>query len=680
MAEYFFELLTEEIPAWMHDAAQATLRQQLSQIVPGSEVYVTTTPRRIIFFLSKLPLRENDREEEVKGPPRKAGEQALLGFLKKNNATADDILEGGDYVRIRRKIAGRGTDSILQERVPAIVEGLRWPKTMRWNGGAQTYIRPIHSVLSIFEGKHLPIAIFGVASGATTVGHRTLAPGTITVSGYNDYVTKLELARVVIDATRRRHVMAERARILANAIHGTPSLDATIWSQWQYLTEYPGVLRAEFRPEYLALPEEVLVTVMRVHQKQLPIRGANEKLTNSFLAVIDNEADPDGNAAYGNAFVTNARFADAKFFYDTDRRKPLADRLDQLTHLQFQEKLGNYLEKTKRIEAIAQSICPHLNLETADTLMAARLCKADLVTEMVKEFTDLQGQIGGIYAREEGYSNDVWQAIYDHYLPINIEDALPRTLSGAIVSIADKIDTLTGFFRIAVRPTGSRDPFALRRAAQGIVQILLNRDKRQVRLGIDQLIDFALAAHNDAGNAAVRNDLLAFFEERVRTLLEISQYGFSYDEIAAAMAAGWSRSLTDLVDRIHALKAIRNEANFLSILDSAKRIANITAGHASNRVDAKKLKDSTEKHLNELATAVGEQVDEMIAEREYRRALESFAAMAPELEKFFDEVMVMVDDPAVRSNRMSLLRKVGDAVLKIADVTKIVVDRSEYRA
>ena len=680
MAEYFFELLTEEIPAWMHDAAQATLRQQLSEIVPGSEVYVTTTPRRIIFFLSKLPLRENDREEEVKGPPRKAGEQALIGFLKKNNATAEDILDGGDYVRIRRKIAGRGTDSILQQRVPAMVEGLRWPKMMRWNGGAHAYIRPIHSVLSIFEGQHLPIAIFGVASGATTVGHRTLAPGTITVSGYNDYVTKLELARVVIDSTRRRHVMAERARILANAIHGTPSLDATIWAQWQYLTEYPGVLRAEFRPEYLALPEEVLVTVMRVHQKQLPIRGANEKLTNSFLAVIDNEADPDGNAAYGNAFVTNARFADAKFFYDTDRRKPLADRLDQLTHLQFQEKLGNYLEKTERIEAIARSICTHLKLEAADTLMAARLCKADLVTEMVKDFTDLQGQIGGIYAREEGYPNDVWQAIYDHYLPVNIEDALPRTLSGAIISIADKVDTLTGFFRVGVRPTGSRDPLALRRAAQGIVQILLNRDKRQVRLGIDPLIDFALSAHNDAGNAAVRKDLLAFFEERIRTLLEISQYGFAYDEIAAAMAAGWSRSLTDLVDRIQALKAIRNEANFLSILDSAKRIANITAGHASNRVDAKKLEDPTEKRLNELATAIGDQVDEMIAEREYRRALESFAAMAPELEKFFDEVMVMVDDPAVRSNRMSLLRKVGDAVLKIADVTKIVVDRSEYRA
>src|SRR5205085_8173505 len=352
MAEYFFELLTEEIPASMHDAAQTTLRQQLSEIIPGADVYVSSTPRRLIFFLSKLPLRESDREEEVKGPPRKAGEQALQGFLKKNNASPDDIIEGGDYIRIRKKIAGRGTDAILQQRVAAIVEGLRWPKMMRWSGGERSYIRPIHSVLSLFDGQHLPIEILGVKSGTTTVGHRTLAPGKITISGYNDYVTKLELARVVIDAMRRRHVMAERARILANAIHGTPSLDATIWSQWQYLTEYPGVLRAEFRQEYLALPEEVLVTVMRVHQKQLPIRGANDKLTNSFLAVLDNDSDPDGNAAYGNAFVTNARFADAKFFYDTDRKKPLAERLDQLAHLQFQEKLGNYLDKTKRIEAI----------------------------------------------------------------------------------------------------------------------------------------------------------------------------------------------------------------------------------------------------------------------------------------------------------------------------------------
>jgi glycyl-tRNA synthetase beta chain len=716
MAESFFELLTEEIPAWMHDAAQATLLQQLTKLTldlgeppeDRNPVVVNSTPRRIIFFLSHIPLRESDRDEEVKGPPVKAAYDAegkptpaLNGFLRKNNATLDDVIvdsrESGvgsrsneaeqssdpqpptpdsrssNYIRVRRTIKGRSAGEILQERVPQIIESLRWPKMMRWGTGEHSYIRPIHSVVSVLDGAHLPLTIFGVPSATTTRGHRTLAPQPIEVLSYNEYVTKLELARVVIAADRRRHVMAERARVLGQQAGGTPSIDASIWSQWQYLTEYPGVVRAEFGREYLALPDEVLVTVMRVHQKQLPIRDANEKLTNSFLAVLDNDADPDGNAAYGNSFVTNARFADAQFFYETDRKRTLESRLPELERLQFQEKLGNYFDKTNRIEKIAAAIS-----DDADTLAAARLCKSDLVTEMVKEFTDLQGKIGGIYAREEGLPRDTWQAIYDHYLPVNIDDALPHTRSGAIVSLADKIDTLVGFFRIGAKPTGSKDPFALRRAAQGVVQILLNRDKRSVKIGVDKLIDVAFEAHSVTDEP--KNDLLAFFAERVRTILEASAYGFAYDEIAAAMEARWASSLTDLVDRITALKAMRGEANFLSILDSAKRIANITAGQETAlRVDSSKLENDVERRLADLVSIATDQIEEMIGERDYKRALETFAALAPDLETFFDEVMVMVEDEGVRRNRMALLRTIGNAVMKIADVTKIVVDRREYR-
>jgi glycyl-tRNA synthetase beta chain len=687
MAEYFFELLVEEIPAWMHDAAHQTLRERLAQIAPAENITINSTPRRLSFFLSNLQVKEEDRELEVKGPPKKSAydasgkpTQALQGFLKKNSAAESDIIDSGDeYVRIRRKAEGRKTADLLKERVPQIVESLRWPKMMRWGAGEHSYIRPVHSVLSVFEGEPLPISIFGVASGMQTVGHRILAPAAFAVKTYNEYITKLELARVVVDATRRRHVMAERARVLGNEVKGSPAVDASIWSQWQYLTEYPGVVRAEFRREYLGLPEEVLVTVMRVHQKQLPIRDANGKLTPYFLAVIDNEADPEGNAAYGNSFVTNARFADAKFFYETDRRKRLADRVESLSHLQFQEKLGNYLEKTKRIVTIAGAISSEIGAQLHDTNVAAHLSKADLVTEMVKEFTDLQGRVGGIYAREEGLPEDVWQAIYDQYQPVNIDDTLPRTVSGAIVSLADRMDTLTGFFRIGAKPSGSKDPFALRRAAQGVVQILLNRDKRQIRIGIDRLIDVAIEAHGSGASAGFRGELLDFFSERVSTILEASAYGFAYDEVAAAMEAGWASSLTDLVDRIEALKAMRGEANFLSILDSAKRIANITSGHDATRVDAAKLEHPAEKRLDELAVTVGQQIDELIAERRYRTALATFAAMAPELETFFKDVMVMVDDEVVRRNRMSLLRKVGGAVMKVADVTKIVVDRRDYR-
>jgi len=680
MAEYFFELLTEEIPAWMHDAAQNTLREKLAPI--GGKATITTTPRRIIFFLSELEAREADRVQEVKGPPKKAAydasgnpTQALHGFLKKNNASIEDVIDGGDYIMVRRNIAGHGIDEILSARVPEIIESLRWPKMMRWGKGEYSYIRPIHSIVSVYEGKSLPITIFGVASGTTTVGHRTLAPQKIEVSSYNEYVHKLVSGRVIVDVTRRRHVMAERARVLANQAGGTPAMDASIWSQWQYLTEYPGIVRAEFRREYLALPQEVLVTVMRVHQKQLPILDVNGHLTNSFLAVLDNEGDPDGNAAYGNSFVTNARFADAEFFYETDRKRPLESRLEQLEHLQFQEKLGNYRKKTDRIVEIARA----LGADEA-TLTAARLCKTDLVTEMVKEFTDLQGKIGGIYARDEKYPDEVWQAVYDHYLPVNVEDPLPRTLSGAIVALADKIDTVAGFFSIGVRPTGSKDPFALRRAAQGVVQILLNRDKRQVRVAVNKLFDIALQANN-AESTGTKFELDNFLRERIQTILEASAYGFAYDEIEAAMAK-WhgDNYLPDLVDRIEALKAVRNDPDFLSILDSAKRIANIIEGHESTTVDRAKLESDVEKRLNDLADTVSHQVDELIADRHYRDALRSFAALAPELERFFRDVMVMVDDEAVRKNRLSLLRKVGSSVEKIADVTKIVVARRDYRA
>ena len=686
MAEYFFELLTEEIPAWMHDAATATLRERLTDLcatigATNRPVSVQSTSRRIAFVLLDVPERTSDQTKTVKGPPKISAYKddqptpALNGFLKKQNVTSEQIIDGDDpqYVWVQTTVPGVDTTKILAQHVPQIVEGLRWPKMMRWGNGEYSYIRPVHSVISIFDGAHLPIAIFGTESGTQTVGHRTLAPRAFHVKSYNEYVSKLELARVYVDPERRRHAMAAAAIALAKEVGGKPSDDASIWFQWQFLTEYPGLVRAEFRPDYLALPEEVLVMVMRVHQKQLPIRGADGRLTNAFLAVLDNDGDPDGNAAYGNSFVTNARFADAKFFYETDRRKKLEERIEQLSHLQFQEKLGNYARKTERIANIVSQISddPH-------ALEAARLCKSDLVTEMVKEFTELQGVVGGIYAREEGYPEPVWQAIYDQYLPASLDDPLPRGAAGALVSLADRIDTLAGFFSIGIKPTGSKDPFGLRRAAQGIVQILLNRDTREIKVGIDKLIDLGLA--NYAPNAQAKTDLLAFFAERVRTILEASAWQFAYDEIAAAMEAGWASSLTDLVDRIQAVKAIRDEANFLSVLDSAKRIANITAGHDDTRVDASRLEHATEKRLDELANLVTNQVGELIDAREYRTALESFAAMAPELETFFKDVMVMVDDEAVRRNRMSLLRKVGGAVMKIADVTKIVVDRRDYRA
>lgn len=685
MHEYFFELLTEEIPAWMIPARLEILAEQLrtfyaefaGQPPAKDAIVVGATSRRIFLSLRGIPDKQPDREEEVKGPSVKAAYDAtkkptaaLSGFLRKNNSSLESVSVRDDYVWIRRRVKGATAAEAIARALPPVIEGLRWPKMMRWGQGEHAFIRPIHSVVSAFDGAPVPIEIFGVRSGVKTQGHRIFANRTVEVKSFQDYRKKLRELQVVAEPAERLQAMRTRAQDLAAEIGGQLAVDQGIWDQWTFLTEHPGVIRAEFNAEFLSLPVEVLVTVMRVHQKQLPILR-DGKLVNAFLAIMDGPRDADGNVASGNAFVTNARFADARFFYEVDRKRPMEDRVPQLSHLQFQEKLGDYGRKTERIVKLAKAI-----EDTAEVREAAKLCKTDLVTEMVKEFTDLQGKIGGIYAREEGKPEPVWQAIYDHYLPTSLDGELPRGKTGAVIALADKIDTLCGFFNIGLKPSGSRDPFALRRAAQGAVQILLTRQPWTIDMPLEALLDLGFAGYN---SAAAREDLRAFIAERVRTLLETNRYGgFAYDEISAVMESGWSNSLLDLTDRAEALRAVRSSPEFLSILDSAKRIANITGNAASGSIAPALLQHPTEKRLAKLADSVSEQIDGLIGSRQYRAAFESFAGMAPELEKFFVDVLVMVEDEKLRSNRMALLRKVGSAVSKIADVTKVVVDRSEY--
>ena len=694
MAEYMFELLLEEIPAWMLDDRLAIMRERLSETVSlfsgrpaaDGQVIAGATPRRLWFALRDLPERQADRVEEVKGPPvsaafrEGAATPALEGFMKKNGVSAADVEQRDGYVWARRTVPGRTVEEALTAAVPEIIQGLRWPRMMRWGKGEHSYIRPVHSIVSILDGRHLPLSIFGVGSGTSTRGHRTLHSGSIEVTGFEDYRARLAEAFVVIDAAERVETMRRLAVDLASEIGGQPARDEAIWDQWKYLTEYPGLVRAEFNAQHLELPEEVLVTVMRVHQKQLPV-SKDGRITNSFLAVVDHAGDDDGNARSGNAFVTNARFDDARFFYGTDRRRSLESRVSDLEHLQFQEKLGDYRAKTERIARLAEGIRAEgaPSQDPVEVKTAASLAKCDLVTEMVKEFTELQGRVGGLYAREEGAPEPVWQAVYDHYLPMSADGQLPRSAVGAIVALADKLDTLAGFFSIDLRPSGSKDPFALRRAAQGAVQILLNRAGWALSVAPARAVDLALEGYA-CSDPAVRDSLLAFLEERVRTLLEQPPFSFSYDEIDAVLAAGWhAASLHDVHERVIAVAGVRENPLFLSILDSARRIANITRESAPARVDPARLSEPAEQRLHALVSLTGEQVDELVESRRYADALESFAALAPELEQFFNEVMVNVDDEAVRENRKALLRGAGNVVGRIADVTRIVVDRRELR-
>ena len=686
------EILAEEIPAWMLDERLGILRTKLVELFslyengefPEDRIHCDATSRRIWFSVSELSDRQPDRREEVKGPPEsvafKDGEptRAMEGFLRKNSASPDDAVRREGYVWLERTVEGRSLEEFLAAELPPLVESIRWPRMMRWGVGDLSFIRPVHSIVALHGARPLQLAMFGIHSSRRTEGHRTRGNETIEVGSADEWEESLRAKNVIVRVDERVRRLQETARELASQVGGEPAEDPGIWKQWSFLTEYPGLVRSEFDEKYLALPGEVLVMVMRAHQKQLPIHEQG-RLSRHFLSIVDAESDPEGFASSGNAFVTNARFADALFFMEVDLKRDLGERVEDLKHLQFQESLGDYEQKTRRLRSIATSIHTAVGasvpVESLD--QACRLSKADLVTEMVKEFTDLQGQVGGIYAARQGQPDDVWQAIYDHYKPQSLEDDLPRSESGAILSLADRIDTLAGFFLIGLKPTGSRDPFALRRAAQGIVRILFAETPWRIPLSVDTLVELALAAYPEGtpGNRAeTARDLIEFIRDRVSTVLETS-FGFAYDEIAAAMSPRWSDSLPDLRRRTAALHQARRSPQFLSILDSARRIGNITPAGFEGTIRPDLIEHDAEKRLAELGGIVQGQIRELIEAGSYDRALEAFASMAGELESFFENVMVNVEDTAVRENRLSILQLIGDAVADIADVTKIVVDR-----
>lgn len=686
------EILAEEIPAWMLEERLGVLHTKLIEFFSGYEngtiapdrIHCDATSRRIWFRVKGLSGQQPDRAEEVKGPPESIAfrddqpTKALEGFLRKNGASPEQAVRREGYVWLERTVPGRSLGEFVASELPALLETIRWPRMMRWGSGDLSFIRPIHGIIALHGNRPLDLEMFGIRSSTRTSGHRTRGKQTVEIRSADEWEDVLRAQNVIVHVAERIERLQETAQKLAADVGGEPAEDAAIWRQWSFLTEYPGLVRSEFDQKYLELPEEVLVTVMRVHQKQLPIHEQG-RLSRHFLSIVDAESDPDGFASSGNAFVTNARFADALFFMEVDLKRDLGDRVADLEHLQFQESLGDYAKKTERIRSVAGAIHAAISstqlLESVDE--AARLSKADLVTEMVKEFTDLQGQVGGIYARRQGRPDEVWQAVYDQYLPQSLEDELPRTESGAILSLADRIDTLAGFFLIGLKPTGSRDPFALRRAAQGIVRILFTEEPWRIPLSIDQLISAALDAYPEElgeDREGARREIRDFIADRVSTVLE-SSFGFAYDEIAAAMASRWADSLADLKKRTAALHEARRSSEFLSILDSAKRIANITPEGFKGSVSRELIEHDNEKRLIELGTAVRSQISELVAAGSYDRALQSFASMADELESFFDNVMVNVDDVAVREDRLSILQIIGDAAAEIGDVTRIVVDR-----
>jgi glycyl-tRNA synthetase beta chain len=651
------EIGAEEIPDWMLTGALDYLSSALAGLLKQNnlgetEIQTDATPRRLVVRTEGIIPRQPDTEERIWGPAKSAPAQAISGFAKKQGLESNELEIQSDgktekYTCLR-KTPGRPAAEILAESLPQLILKTPFPKTMYWSDTAIRFIRPIRWIVALLDDHILPFKIAGVHAGNHSGGHRKLGAARFPVT-FDTYEDQLRENYVILSAEERR------ARI--QAVPTKYKCDNALLNTLVNLTEYPLPITGNFDPEFLDLPKEVLMMVMRHHQKYFAVETPDGKLAPQFVAVTNTHGDPEGLIQHGNERVLRARFNDARFFWNTDQKRTLADRVVDLGSVTFQAKLGTYLEKTGRILALVSELGGDSNAQRA-----AQLSKSDLTTELVKEFTELQGVIGGLYARAQGEPEEVALAIYDHYKPVSMEDSIPRTASGQLVSIADKLDTLRGCFRVGLIPSGSKDPFALRRAAQGIVKILV---EGKLRLPIQTLCE---------GNTQLEE----FLAERVRYYFREIR-GFKYDEINAVLANGWN-DLLDVEERLEAVRAVRPTDDFEPLAASFKRIRNILkqakfegTGLAPNET---LLEPGPETELYKAFITVREACRTL---PDYRSRLEQIASLRPKVDLFFDKTLVNAPDPAVRQNRLTLLNAMLAEFSTIADFSEIVTNSPETK-
>jgi len=726
--ELLLEVRVEEIPARMLPGAARELgtrvfEELMARGVPPEEIVGGFTPRRLWLTMNGLPAKEEDRQVVEIGPPASvafdaagAPTAAALGFAKKfgvevtdlrrvDLATESDLaVKGsaaggaapkGERVVLRRRVEGQAVREILAELLPKTLEAIAWAKTMKWGTGIGPWVRPVHGVVALLDGEVIPFRFFDVESGNETAGHATQSPEPFAVGGVSDWRERLAARGIVPDPEERERRIHAGMRERAAAAGGALVEDRELLAKLAAICEIPGVLEGSFAPELLELPREVLVTSLRDHQSALSVEKDGALLP-LFLTVMDRADDPQGRVRAGNEWVVAARLADARFFWQKDRSRPLAEGAAALASLAFHERLGSYAEKSSRVVDLAQRLAhgaarPAPEIAAAER--AATLAKADLTSEMVREFTSLQGVMGGIYAREEGEPEAVWQAIYDQYRPGGADDELPRGAVGRIVALADRIDTLVGFFALGpkFRPSGSKDPFGLRRAATGVVRLVLEGG---LEVELPTALRSALEAHAERletpspakGKApkGTPDDPLAalvdFLWDRADHLLGLA--GLAYDEIDAARGATGRASALDFRaarDCARAVQTVRQDASFLAVVLAAKRIANITKEQPDEAVDVAALALPTEKALHSASDLFVSRLDEALRRRDFVAGLQAVGELAPALESFFTEVLVMDPDAGKRANRLGLLQRLGREILRLADLSQLVVDKSELR-
>jgi glycyl-tRNA synthetase beta chain len=698
--ELLFEAGCEEIPAGMLPKAEEELRSNIEKLLAaenlfeGVAVETFSAPRRLTAWARGLRAKQADVEMEITGPPKSvaydsvgAPTRAAQSFAEKQHVHVNELYlvqtPKGEYLAAKQVKPGRTAEQILTAILPRAVHDLTWPRSMTWTGqeGAR-FIRPIRWIVAVLDGKPLRLSVAGVAAGRTTRGHRFLGSSAIPVSNFLDYEKKLQGNGVIVRPVRRQAKIATELEAHAKRgnllLHEDPSLRKLV----AYLNEFPSVIQGNFDPSFLNLPDEILVTVMRDHQKYFAVEKKSGELAPHFLAVINVDKDPKGIIRAGHERVLRARFADAQFFWHADQKCRLADYLPKLERVTYESRLGSYRDKVERIRAIARWFTEQwfnlgmLQAHVAEADRAAELAKCDLATEMVREFTELQGIVGGLYARAQGESDEIADAVYDHYRPVGLEDPIPRNLTGCAVALADKLDSVAGCFAVGLVPTGSSDPYALRRAALGIVKIILER-KLPVSLSLAiGAATKALLTHKPKRGVTPdqESQILDFLLDRAKFVFR-EREGFGYDEVSAVFRAG-ADDLVDAQKRLVALKAIRKTKNFEPLAVSFKRIRNIlekanVAPGDSPHVNPELLENPAERALHSAIRDAASKVQAQKRAGKYQEALETIAGLRKTVDHFFDGVMVMAEKETVRNNRLALLAELLREFTTVADFSEL---------
>jgi len=698
--ELLFEIGCEEIPAGMLSKAEEELRTHLEKGLSAeslsNDVTVETfsAPRRLTAWVRGLPMKQADAVNEVLGPPKSvaydsvgAPTRAAQSFAEKQGLHVNDLYlvqtPKGEYLAGKQTKLGRTAAQILTQILPRAIHDLAWPRSMTWTGqeGAR-FIRPIRWIAAVLDGKPLKFSFGGVLAGNATRGHRFAGASQIPVKSFSDYEKKLRTNGVIVRPNMRAEKIERELAALAKGggyrIHEDLELKRLV----TYLNEYPSVIEGEFDPAFLNLPDEILITVMRGHQKYFAVEKRSGELAPHFLAVINLASDPKGLVRAGHERVLRARFADAQFFWEADQKCRLADYLPKLERVTYESRLGSYRDKVERIRAIARWLTEQwfnsgiLQAHVSEADRAAELSKCDLSTEMVREFPELQGIVGGLYAQAQGEAQDVAEAVYDHYRPVGLDDPLPRNLIGCAVALADKLDSVVGCFAVGVVPTGSSDPFALRRAALGIVKIILEKKLPvSLSLAVGAATKALLTSPPKRGvTPEQESQILEFILDRARFVLR-EKSGFAYDEVNAVLRAG-SDDLVDAQKRLGALRAIRKSKNFEPLAVSFKRIrkilekANIKPGEADH-VHPDLFEGEAEWGLFSAMRDAAAKVQLEKRAGRYQQALEIIAGLRKAVDRFFDEVMVMAENATVRKNRLELLSELLREFTTIADFSEI---------